>query len=211
MIEAERKLLAVTQRSVVIPGRFYVVCGADGVGKSSVIREMQRIDNSIIYTKEPWDESIIELIKQAKHPVEMSALFLADRYKHVRFVEAQLSAGRDVVTDRYWMSDVVYRRYDANHDLILHEEVDAIWNLQPDIMVDKLFYLYCEPEIASKRCSKKRQDSLGSTGESVDKLRELMEIYEEEIITDYEYDTGKMSSKEVARSIVEIIKAERKL
>jgi len=102
-------------------GKFIVIEGPDGVGKSEQARRLQArlvglLPNGSMLTREPTDGPIGDLIRRALRceielaPAAMAPLYAADRQHHVATVIGPaLARGAVVVCDRYDMSNMVYR------------------------------------------------------------------------------------------------------
>lgn len=101
-------------------GKFIVIEGADGSGKSTIAHMLyaRRFAGRrpSILTREPTDGPIGALIRQAlRHEVAlasvaMAPLYAADRLHHVATViEPALARGEVVACDRYELSNLVYR------------------------------------------------------------------------------------------------------
>jgi dTMP kinase len=101
-------------------GKFIVLEGPDGAGKSTIARQLRSrfVDCSpgCILTSEPTDGPLGTLIRQAlRHevtlaPAAMAPLYASDRLHHVATViEPALARGEVVICDRYELSNLVYR------------------------------------------------------------------------------------------------------
>ncbi len=100
-------------------GRFFVVDGPDGTGKTTVARGLvdglRALGRPALYTREPTDSEVGREIRRRLlagdlPPEDALELFVRDRAQHVRDeIEPALAAGVDVVSDRYKYSTVVYQ------------------------------------------------------------------------------------------------------
>jgi dTMP kinase len=101
-------------------GRLVAVEGIDGCGKSTqtgrIAAALRARGRDVVQTREPSDGPAGRRIRAlAGAGSELSAeeelaAFLEDRREHVeRVIEPALAAGRDVVTDRYFLSTVAYQ------------------------------------------------------------------------------------------------------
>lgn len=146
------------------PGKFIALEGIDGSGKTTqakrLVEELQKNGKKAIYTKEPTDGPIGQLIRKIlKGEIKVAKasfqhLFSADRANHEEEIVRSLRDGVTVVCDRYFWSSVAYGISDT------HEERDyyltalsilSVYNrfLAPDFT----FYLKVSVEEASRRLS----------------------------------------------------------
>jgi dTMP kinase len=98
-------------------GRFIVLEGPDGVGKSTQAAELARRLGAVL-TREPGDTPVgaglrallLDRSTTGLAPRTEALLMAADRAQHVaEVVRPQLAAGRLVVSDRYLYSSVAYQ------------------------------------------------------------------------------------------------------
>lgn len=137
-------------------GVFIVLEGIDGSGKTSIasmiINELSIKGFKTLYTFEPTDSEIVNLVKtklgDLRDPYIDTLTFALDRLLHVKSkIIPALEQGYVVVCDRYYYSSVAYQgAQGAPIEWIL--EVNK-WILKPDIAI----YLDVEPAIAIKRKS----------------------------------------------------------
>lgn len=148
-------------------GKFITIEGAEGSGKSSVIKiiEDRLIKKSLDYlvTKEPGsmnDPVCVELrdfILNPRRKIDKEAeifLYIADRCQHVnRVVRPALDSGKIVVSDRYIDSTYAYQGWGRRHgtpealEYIDYLNSKSTNNLIPDLTV----ILNVSPEIGFKR------------------------------------------------------------
>ncbi|MGC8991042.1 MAG: dTMP kinase [Verrucomicrobiia bacterium] len=131
--------------SQTIPGGFLIAIeGIDGTGKSLQAHEVGRVLRErgldCILTHEPtngpWGRKLREsAINGRLSPEEELQAFIEDRKQHVaEVIRPALSAGRIVITDRYYFSTVAYqgaRGFDPN-DLLRQNEAIAI---EPNLLI----------------------------------------------------------------------------
>jgi dTMP kinase len=105
-------------------GRFVVVEGLDGAGTTTqaerLAAALRARGLAVELTKEPTNGPLGAVLRQAIEgrvqldPVALALAFAADRADHVfnpvNGIEAQLAAGRWVVSDRYVLSSLAYNR-----------------------------------------------------------------------------------------------------
>jgi len=134
------------------PGRFVVLEGIDGTGKShlskQVVRHLESRGVGAIPTSEPTEGAAGRLLRHAAEEERMDPytelfLFLADRAEHTRWVRDRLGAGDWVVCDRYAMSSAAYQGTSlegaweplGQDPVMWIMDVQRRWWLQPDLTV----------------------------------------------------------------------------
>jgi len=134
------------------PGRFVVLEGIDGTGKShltkEVVRHLESRGVGAIPTSEPTEGPAGRLLRHAADGERMDPytelfLFLADRAEHTHWVRERLKAGDWVVCDRYAMSSAAYQgtSLEGSWELMGQDpvvwimDVQRRWWLQPDLTV----------------------------------------------------------------------------
>jgi len=125
------------------PGKFIVIDGIDGAGKSTqgeFIAEFYKNKASGAYlTAEPTNDLIGGLIrgrlsgKWQSPPECLQLLFAADRAQHLeKDVMPKLRSGVNVVCDRYFMSSLAYGSIDLSLDWLAG--INSIF-LKPDLTI----------------------------------------------------------------------------
>ncbi len=101
-------------------GLLFAFEGIDGTGKSTQIQllagALRRAGHPVVLTREPTAGPVGRKIRElyvnraAVSPEEELDLFIADRRQHVEeVIEPALAAGKIVLTDRYYYSNVAYQ------------------------------------------------------------------------------------------------------
>lgn len=107
-------------------GRFIVLEGPDGVGtttqRSLITKRLQAQGRNVHETAEPSTGPIGLMIRKMlketssdgmQHRRQLALMFAADRlYHYTNEVEVALASGKDVVSDRYLLSSIVYQSMD---------------------------------------------------------------------------------------------------
>ncbi len=137
---------------------FLVVEGIDGAGTTTQAKRLcvalQAQEVACHLTREPSDGPIGRLLREilaGKHQpndaTSLGLLFAADRADHLqREVLPALSAGKVVISDRYYHSSLAYQGSDEDRGWI------ATLN-QRALVPDCTFFLKVDPEVAAKRRS----------------------------------------------------------
>ncbi len=92
----------------------------NGAGKSTLIKHLSKSLKkdglNFIITKEPTESEIGQLIRNLHneiHGLSLACLIAADRYHHIKTViEPNLKARKIVISDRYFVSSLVYQVLD---------------------------------------------------------------------------------------------------
>ncbi len=130
-------------------GKFIVIEGLDGSGKTTQIRlltaRLKAMDRSVAETAEPTNATTGGLIRDAlsgftpRTGTEIAALFMADRVAHnvnpVNGINVMLAQGRDVICDRYYYSSLAYQGVVSDPDWVFHINVDCPEIRKPDLCV----------------------------------------------------------------------------
>jgi len=135
-------------------GKFIVIEGLDGSGKSTQAKKLAQNFKDSLLTREPTDEPIGSLCRAAfSKQLELSResimlLLVADRIEHLkRSVIPALESGRDVICDRYYLSNMAYQattEQDMQEIYTLNKKFNA---RQPDATI----FLSLEPKTALER------------------------------------------------------------
>lgn len=128
---------------------FVVFEGIDFSGKTTQIDLLEKnCDKKFIRTKEPGSTKLGKRVREIlldefnlSKRVELT-LFMADRLDHIeKFIEPEIKAGNNVVSDRYWYSTYAYQ----NEGLLKSTTLYFVQMFQmpnPDIV----FYLDIDPK-----------------------------------------------------------------
>lgn len=129
-------------------GRFYVLEGLDGSGKTSVAtrlaEELRSRGREVVETREPGGSWIGEqirglLLETGAHPIlpaTEALLFAAARAQHVgETIRPALERGVDVVCDRFVDSTLAYQwgGRELNYDDVMAAQRLALGELEPDL------------------------------------------------------------------------------
>ncbi|HAW50378.1 TPA: dTMP kinase [bacterium] len=118
--------------------------GGEGTGKSSQVtllaKEFKKRGISYITTKEPKTPGIRKLLFGKSHIPSLTELllFIADRKIHVEdVIKPALTEGKNVITDRFFLSTIAYQGYGRgiNIDLIERLNCEACTGTFPDVNI----------------------------------------------------------------------------
>ena len=130
-------------------GKFIVIEGLDGSGKSTQIRllaeRLRALGREVFETAEPTASATGGLIRDAlsgftsRTGAEIAALFMTDRVAHnvnpINGINVMLSRGRDVICDRYYYSSLAYQGSVTDPEWVFHINVDCPEIRRPDLCV----------------------------------------------------------------------------
>lgn len=135
-------------------GKFIVIDGIDGSGKTTICK-MMNINKNFICTNEPsgFFREIIksDLLKNKVSPIVDSMLFAIDRYFHTNEIKNLIESGINVISDRYILSSYAYQIASG----LTKEFIDLI-NVNV-IIPDLTIILDIIPEISINRVKKERK------------------------------------------------------
>ena len=157
--------------------------GIDGTGKSTQIRllaeTLRDMGHNVQVTREPTDGPVGQRIRELfTSRAEVSQeeeleLFLADRRQHVaEVIKPALSAGRIVLTDRYYLSTAAYQGaagLDPAEIIRRNEQFAPV----PDLVL----LLVVPPALGVKRIRTLRGESLNAF-EQEKELKKVAEIFD---------------------------------
>ena len=156
-------------------GKFIVIEGLDGCGKSTQIRliceKLKELGVDVYITAEPTNYETGAYLRRIlsesleKDMYLQSALFLADRLEHITHpehgIEKQLQSGKTVVCDRYYFSSFAYQGTASDINWVMSTNLDCERILKPDLCI----FLDVNPDTCKKR---------------IDDVREKPELYEKD-------------------------------
>jgi len=166
----------------IYPGKFIVVEGLDGSGKSAqvdlVVEYLKQTGKEVVVTREPTMESEAgRKIKQALRkeitvePLELQKLYVQDRKEHLENkVIPALKEGKFVVSSRYAFSTFAYGHLGG-------ADVDLLIKMNEEFLLPDLTIIV---DVSPETCVK-RIDSRGEQQElfeQKEKLTKINEIYQ---------------------------------
>ncbi|MBQ7294012.1 MAG: dTMP kinase [Clostridia bacterium] len=161
-------------------GRFIVIEGIDGAGKTTQIeilaQKLREEGRTVHVTAEPTASVSGGLLRDAlggisdRTACEMAALFVLDRIFHnvnPNGINAMLEKGIDVICDRYYYSSLAYQGSQTDFEWVKDMNLNCPEIRVPDICI----FLDLSPEESLKRISKGR-----TTTELYEKLDTLQSV-----------------------------------
>ncbi|TPR53368.1 dTMP kinase [Metamycoplasma neophronis] len=176
-------------------GKFIVIEGMDGSGKSTIIQMLKdelitqnKIDD-FVFTREPGSafskeaEKIRNLIldneNEFSHMVD-ALLFAASRRLNLeKGIWPALQSGKNVISDRYWTSSLVYQGILGGVGFNEVKSINEIAtnNTKPDLII----FFDLEPEMSVERITKIRGEADRLETDDVEYYHRLRAAYKEVI------------------------------
>lgn len=168
-----------------IKGKFIVIEGIDGTGKSTqvelLVKNMNTHGIATCKRVEPTHTAIGKFIREEYlidktpiDPIALNFLFTADRADHITNPQygllQELGSGLNVVCDRYYLSTLAYNRHD---DLLKAIDIQRtnMKLLTPDLTI----FLDADPKVCMERISARGGEK--EVFENLDKLIETRARY----------------------------------
>ena len=189
-------------------GKFIVIEGIDGSGKTTQISLLKEYFDNFMFTTEPTNSSIGELIRYHlkinemvdynregfnNHDLLIAQLCSADRIHHLYSkggIIENLMNGVNVISSRYYQSSLAYQTTDYS-DFVYISKIN-----ERTIVPDKIIYLICDVDKSLERISYRHEKDLYETK---DKITKVKKMYMEQIIkeNDVVIDTTNKTIDEV--------------
>jgi len=166
-------------------GLFITLEGLEGSGKTTqqkyIVDELRDKGFDVLLTREPGATRLGKRIRELLLDPEWSEmtpraeilLFAADRAQHVEeVVKPALKAGKIVISDRYFDSNLAYQGYGRGLDIEIVKKINlwAVDYLKPDLT----FFLDLPVEVGLSRARAQTVDKLGDRLE-----REELKFYQQ--------------------------------
>jgi len=157
-------------------GKFIVIEGLDGSGKSTQIQRLaetlKQRGEKVYITAEPTEFETGAYLRrilsesQEKNMYLQAALFLADRLEHITHpefgIKRYLNEGYTVICDRYYYSSFAYQGTATDMNWVMDINLNCQEMLTPDLCI----FLDVNPDTCKDR---------------IDRVREKPELYEKDI------------------------------
>ena len=190
-------------------GRFIVLEGIDGCGKSTQIallaERLRAEGREVALTAEPTSSPSGKMLREAlggkdkRTACEMAALFLLDRIYHnvsEDGIGALLAKGVDVICDRYYYSSLAYQGSETDFEWVRAMNLDCPEIRRPDLCI----FLDLEPSVSLERIAASR------TSTEIYEKKELLEKFRARFLSVFEMlkATDSVAIVDAARSIDEV-------
>ncbi len=141
-------------------GFFVAIDGPNGVGKTTLLEEIEKIIKSkniqLYKTKEPTNSILGKFIREISEEINgdtLACLVSADRYEHLKNeIIPELKKGKIVITDRYILSSLILQVMDGVKESFILNLNSKI--IKPDLQLA----IFAEEEIIQNRL--KQRDKL---------------------------------------------------
>lgn len=151
-------------------GKFIVIDGGEGSGKSSVIRALQeRLPKDTVFTREPGGTPLAEKIREmllSDEGKNISALthfamFWAARRAHIETtISPALESGKNVICDRFDSSTFAYQIWGQNNwGLLSLFDVTRRFYVEGDAPPSLYIYLDVDPKIGRERTKQRGKEN----------------------------------------------------
>ncbi|MBE6662635.1 MAG: dTMP kinase [Ruminococcaceae bacterium] len=193
-------------------GRFIVLEGIDGCGKSTQIERLaERLraeGREVAVTAEPTDSASGKMLRAAlsgadrRGPCEMAALFLLDRIYHnvsENGIEAMLAKGIDVICDRYYYSSLAYQGSETDFAWVRDMNLACPEIRRPDLCL----FLDVEPRVSLARIAASR------TSTEIYEKEELLEKFRARFLEVFAMlkETDRVAVVDASRDVDEVAEA----
>lgn len=193
-------------------GRFIVLEGIDGCGKSTQIERLAArlgaLGREVAVTAEPTESVSGKMLRTAlsgadrRTATEMAALFVLDRIHHnvaEGGIEDLLSRGVDVICDRYYYSSLAYQGSETDFEWVRHMNLCCPDIRRPDLCV----FLDLEPSVSLARIAASR------TSTEIYEKKELLEKFRARFLSVFEMlkETDRVAIVDASPSIDEVADA----
>src|SRR5581483_6401525 len=199
------------------PGKFIVIEGIDGSGKTTQAKLVAEKLSNAIATKEPTDGPIGKLIREGiadfgkLPPSAIQHLLAADRAVHVEEIRTYLKEGKTVVSDRYLWSSIPYGLADLdthpnNTGSVLLSAQSILSMYHQFVLPDLSIYLKVPVDVALARIENMGKEK--EMYEHRDKLEKIYEGYEwlvQEFPKEFVVIDGEQSVEKVTSEILDRI------
>ncbi len=166
-------------------GKFIVIEGLDGCGKSTQARllgaYLLSLGRNCSVQCEPTKGETGVFLRRVlsgevlASPQVQAALFAADRIAHNDDISAKLSAGIDVISDRYYYSSLAYQGAYADQTWVRELNTRCPYIRRPDLCV----FLEAPVEVCLARIAEGRRESRREIFEDAEHLERIRARFDE--------------------------------
>ena len=188
-------------------GFFGAIDGPNGVGKTTLLEEIEKIIKSkniqLYKTKEPTNSILGKFIREISEEINgdtLACLVSADRYEHLKNeIIPELKKGKIVITDRYILSSLILQVMDGVKESFILNLNSKI--IKPDLQLA----IFAEEEIIQNRLKQRdkltrfeknnqSKKEINNMKKGIDKLRKLnVEVLCINNNDDLEYNANKIA------------------
>jgi thymidylate kinase len=188
-------------------GFFVAIDGPNGVGKTTLLEEIEKIIKSkniqLYKTKEPTNSILGKFIREISEEINgdtLACLVSADRYEHLKNeIIPELKKGKIVITDRYILSSLILQVMDGVKESFILNLNSKI--IKPDLQLA----IFAEEEIIQNRLKQRdkltrfeknnqSRKEINNMKKGIDKLRKLnVEVLCINNNDDLEYNANKIA------------------
>lgn len=188
-------------------GFFVAIDGPNGVGKTTLLEEIEKIIKSknvqLHKTKEPTNSILGKFIREISEEINgdtLACLVSADRYEHLKNeIIPELKKGKIVITDRYILSSLILQVMDGVKESFILNLNSKI--IKPDLQLA----IFAEEEIIQNRLKQRdkltrfeknnqSKKEINNMKKGIDKLRKLnVEVLCINNNDDLEYNANKIA------------------
>jgi dTMP kinase len=188
-------------------GFFVAIDGPNGVGKTTLLEEIEKIIKSkniqLYKTKEPTNSILGKFIREISEEINgdtLACLVSADRYEHLKNeIIPELKKGKIVITDRYILSSLILQVMDGVKESFILNLNSKI--IKPDLQLA----IFAEEEIIQNRLKQRdkltrfeknnqSKKEINNMKKGIDKLRKLnVEVLCINNNDDLEYNANKIA------------------
>lgn len=159
-------------------GKLIAFEGPDTSGKTTIINKIKAA-LPIIYTKENFkftrepgdliDSNLYnaselircELLSNTKlTSLEQAELFAKSRYAHMKNIIKELKEGKNVITDRFLLSSLVYQGIEIGYDTVIEYNKDSLKLLEDNNIEIHNIVLHINKSTYNNRILKKEKDAM---------------------------------------------------
>jgi len=143
-------------------GKFIVIEGLDGCGKSTISKGIAEFNNAKLLNALPLEiKSWLSVIGETKLPEVSFSYFTLCNLLKAKEIEMLISKGVNVVLDRYFYTTYVY------HKEILKDVPDNIKSVYKDLLKPDLVVFLDVPQAERSRRIEKREGELQWYGDAI--------------------------------------------
>lgn len=189
---------------------YIAIEGVDTAGKSTQIENLKRIFKDAIFTKEPNNSKVRELVLERGFNSEIAELFifLADRAEHIESV-VKPNLDKFIFSDRSLISGVAYALVKDNLNLKFLTDLNLF--VTSKTTPDRVILLWLDIEELERRLNFKTSDKIEQRGANYlfDIQSRMLEVIKE-LRVEHLVINASLEPEEITERILEFIEVSRK-